>query len=116
MNTMENQYSTDHPNNELLDLLGYGLAKFNLAFVAEFGFDTKMDFYKHIVELKIATTIYVVKNRQDHFDPFFDNGRRGWWQNMDTYQHRKIAIDTICGNMNASQFATYTKKYLTGFY
>lgn len=101
-----------HPNYELLNLLGYGLAKFGLPFIHEFGFKTKTAFYQNFVDLQIVETGSVVKNRQDLFDPFFDNGRRGWWQKGDTYLHRKIAIDTICGNMNVIQFATYIKGYI----
>jgi hypothetical protein len=67
-----------HENYELLNLIGYGLAKFDMGFVKEFKFKTKSAFYQHIVELKIAATTGTVKNRQDLFDPFFDNGRKGW--------------------------------------
>jgi hypothetical protein len=101
-----------HPNYELLNLLGYGLAKFGLPFIREFGFKTKTAFYNHFVQLKIVETGSVVKNRQDLFDAFFDNGRKGWWQKGDAYIHRKIAIDTICGNMNVTQFATYVKGFI----
>jgi hypothetical protein len=101
-----------HPNYELLNLLGYGLAKFGLPFVREFGYTTKTAFYEYFVDVRIVETGSVVKNRQDLFDPFFDNGRKGWWQKGDTYLHRKTAIDTICGNMNVTQFATYVKGYI----
>ncbi len=101
-----------HPNYELLNLLGYGLAKFNMAFVYEFGFKNKTKFYQHFVDLGIVETGSVVKNRQDLFDPFFDNDRRGWWQKGDTYIHRKHAIDEICGNMNVAQFALYVKGHI----
>jgi hypothetical protein len=67
-----------HENYELLNLIGYGLAKNGMGFVKEFKFKTKSAFYQHIVELKIAETTGTVKNRQDLFDPFFDNGRKGW--------------------------------------
>lgn len=101
-----------HPNNELLELLGYGLAKFNRELIKEFGYQSKTEFYQYFVNLHIVDTIYVIKNRQDHFDPFFDNGRRGWWQNYDYYKHRKDAIDTVFGNMNVTQFATYIRGYI----
>lgn len=57
-----------HENYELLNLIGYGLAKFNMDFVKKFGFKTKTALYQHIVELKIAETTGTVKNRQDLFD------------------------------------------------
>lgn len=109
---MKNTDFSTHPNYELLNLLGYGLAKFNMDFVREFGFKNKTQFYQHFVELGIVETGSVVKNRQDLFDPFFDNDRRGWWQKGDTYIHRKHAIDEICGNMNVTQFALYVKGHI----
>ena len=101
-----------HENYELLNLLGYGLAKFNMVFVKEFGFKTKTAFYEYIVSLNIAETTGVVKNRQDLFDPFFSNGRKGWWQKGDTYIHRKDLIDSLFGNLNVSQYARIVKIYI----
>lgn len=101
-----------HKNYELLNLLGYGLAKFNMVFVREFDFKTKTAFYEHIVSLKIAETTNVVKNRQDLFDPFFNNGRKGWWQRGDAYIHRKHLIDSLFGNLDASQYAEIVKIYI----
>lgn len=34
-----------HENYEILNMIGYGLAKFGLDFVKEFGFSTKTAFY-----------------------------------------------------------------------
>jgi hypothetical protein len=98
-----------HENYELLNLLGYGLAKFNMDFVREFGFKTKTAFYEYIVLLKVADTTGVVKNRQDLFDPFFDSGRKGWWQKGEAYIHRKILIDSLFGDLNPSQYAGMVK-------
>lgn len=103
-----------HKNYELLNLLGYGLAKFNMDFVKEFGFKTKTAFYDWIVSLKIAETTGVVKNRQDLFDPFFDSGRKGWWQKGDAYIHRKILIDSLFGDLSSSQYAGMVKIYIQG--
>src|SRR5687768_9901486 len=103
-----------HENYELLNLIGYGLAKFGMDFVKEFGFKTKTAFYQHIVELRIAETIGTVKNRQDLFDPFFDSGRKGWWQKGNAYIHRKILIDTLFGNLDVMQFAGMVKVYIEG--
>jgi hypothetical protein len=74
-----------HKNYEILNLIGYGLAKFDLQFVKEFGFKTKSAFYEYIVSFGIADTVGTVKNRQDLFDPFFDNQRKGWWQKGNAY-------------------------------
>lgn len=101
-----------HENYELLNLIGYGLAKFDMNFVREFGLKTKTAFYQNIVELKIAETTGVVKNRQDLFDPFFDSGRKGWWQKGNTYIHRKILIDSLFGDLNVSQYTGMVKIYI----
>lgn len=101
-----------HENYELLNLIGYGLAKFNKNFVTRFGFETKTSFYEYIVKLGIAETIGTVKNRQDLFDPFFDNDRRGWWQKGDVYIHRKVLIDSLYGTLNLQQYAETVKLYI----
>lgn len=101
-----------HENYELLNLIGYGLAKFDTDFVKGFGFKNKIAFYKYIVELNIAETINTVKNRQDLFDPFFHNGRKGWWQKGNTYIHRKILIDNLFGSLNVIQFVGMVKIYI----
>lgn len=101
-----------HENYEVLNLIGYGLAKFDKDFVELFGFSTKTAFYEFVVQHGIAETIGTVKNRQDLFDPFFDNRRRGWWQKGDTYIHRKIFIDSLFGSLDASAYANIVKLYL----
>lgn len=101
-----------HENYEILNLIGYGLAKFDKDFVREFGFKTKTAFFQHIVDLKIAETIGIVKNRQDLFDPFFDNPRRGWWQKGNAYIHRKILIDSLFGNYGVKQFVAMVQLYI----
>ena len=37
-----------HENYEILNLIGYGLAKFDMDFVKQFGCKTKTDFYEEI--------------------------------------------------------------------
>jgi hypothetical protein len=101
-----------HENYEILNLIGYGLAKFDKDFVREFGFKTKTAFFQHMVDLKIAETIGTVKNRQDLFDPFFDNPRRGWWQKGNIYIHRKILIDSLFGNYGVKQFVAMVHLYI----
>lgn len=101
-----------HKNYEILNLIGYGLAKFDTAFIERFGFKTKNDFYNYFVENNIAETIGTVKNRQDLFDPFFDNKRKGWWQKGDVYIHRKVFIDSLFGSLNAVAYADTVKLYL----
>jgi hypothetical protein len=102
-----------HKNYEILNLIGYGLSKFNNAFVHEFGFATKTTFYKYCVDNAIADTVGTVKNRMDLFDPFFpNNGRKGWWQKGEAYIHRKILIDSLFGNENVKTYADIVKLYL----
>ena len=62
-----------HKNYEILNLIGYGLSKFDNAFIFQFGFSTKTDFYNYCVSINLADTGSVIKNRMDLFDPFFPN-------------------------------------------
>lgn len=105
-----------HKNYEILNLIGYGLAKFDISFIECFGFKKKTDFYKYLVEKGIAETIGTIKNRQDLFDPFFSNGRKGWWQKGDTYIHRKIFIDSLFGSLNSSAYANIVQLYLKDYF
>lgn len=102
-----------HKNYEILNLIGYGLSKFNNDFIKEFGFTTKISFYEYFVKNNIAETSGVVKNRMDLFDHFFpDNGRKGWWQKGDIYIHRKLLIDSLFGNENVRGYADIVKLFL----
>ncbi len=105
-----------HENYEILNLIGYGLAKFNIEFILPFGFSKKMAFYNYIVEIGLAETVGTVKNRQDLFDPFFDNGRRGWHQKGDAYIHRKLSIDNFFGSLDATDYADIVKMYIRNNY
>jgi hypothetical protein len=102
-----------HKNYEILNLLGYGLSKFDNNFIKEFGFNTKTNFFNYFVEIGIVETGSVVKNRMDLFDPFFpENGRKGWWQKGEAYIHRKYLIDSLFGNENVKGYANIVKLYL----
>lgn len=101
-----------HQNYEILNLIGYGLAKFDRHFVTAFGFRTKQAFYDYCVQKRIAETVGVLKNRQDLFDPFFDNARKGWWQKGNTYIHRKTTIDSLFGYLDAEAYANIVRLYL----
>lgn len=109
---MENKGSK-HENYEILNLIGYGLSKFDNAFIEEFGFKTKSSFYDYFVCIGIVETGSVVKNRMDLFDPFFpSNNRKGWWQKGDAYIHRKHLIDNLFGNENVKGFSDIVKLFL----
>lgn len=107
------QKNNKHENYEILNLLGYGLSKFDNLFIEQFGFTTKNNFYKYFVEIGIAETASVVKNRMDLFDPFFSNNdRKGWWQKGNTYIHRKHLIDSLFGTENVKGYSNIVKLYL----
>ena len=55
--------------SEVMNLIGYGMAKFDYAFIHEFGFTTKTAFGQYFVDLGLANTWKAVSNRQDSFDP-----------------------------------------------
>ena len=100
-------------NYELLNLIGYGLSKFDNNFIKEFGFNTKTNFFNYFVEIGIVETGSVIKNRMDLFDPFFpENGRKGWWQKGEAYIHRKYLIDSLFGTENVKGYADIVKLYL----
>lgn len=102
-----------HANYEILNLIGYGLSKFNDEFIKAFGFNTKTAFYEYCVAIGISDTVGTVKNRMDLFDHFFpDNGRKGWWQKGDAYIHRKLLIDSLFGNETVKEYSNIVKLYL----
>lgn len=104
--------SIKHKNYEILNLIGYGLAKFDSEFINCFGFKSKTEFYKYIVQIGVAETTGTVKNRQDLFDPFFENSRKGWWQKGDAYLHRKVLIDNLFGTLNQVDFCNIVKLFI----
>lgn len=107
------QKGSKHENYEILNLIGYGLSKFNDDFINEFGFKTKTAFYEYCVNIGVAETVGTAKNRMDLFDHFFpNNGRKGWWQKGDAYIHRKYLIDSLFGNENVKDYANIVKLYL----
>ena len=97
--------------SDILNLIGYGLAKFDLAFAREFGCQSKSAFYRYVVQIGLANTEKAVSNRQDGFDPYFDNGRRGWYQ-RNQREHIKLFIDSLFGNEDAIGFANIVKMFL----
>ena len=99
-----------HKYYDTLNLIGYGLSKFDKLFVNTFGFSTKSAFYKYIVEIGIAETIGVVKNRQDLFDGMTEHGKRkGWWQKGAVYKHRRDYIDSLFGMLNTDEYVEIVK-------
>jgi len=97
--------------SEILNLVGYGLAKFDYAFVKEFGCKTKTALGQLFVDLGMADTWKAISNRQDSFDPYFDNGRRGWYQ-RNQREHIKLFIDSLFGKEDAHGLANIVKLYI----
>jgi hypothetical protein len=99
-----------HEYYELLNLIGYGLSKFNYDFVKIYGFNTKSEFYNYIVKIGVAETTGTVKNRQDLFDGMVPGGdRKGWWQKGPVYKHRKDYIDSLFGNLDCKEYVDIVK-------
>lgn len=106
-----------HENYELMNLLGYGLAKFDSDFFKEFGVKTKTAFYDIFVKNNLAKTRDTIKNKMDLFAPFFpQNPRKGWWQKGETYIHRKKLIDSMFGDESAKNYAEIVKLFLKQHY
>jgi hypothetical protein len=104
------QIGNKHEHYELLNLIGYGLSKYNYDFVKAYGFDTKTNFYNYFVKIGIAETVGTVKNRQDLFDGMIPNGeRKGWWQKGPVYKHRKDYIDSLFGSLKCNEYADIVK-------
>lgn len=104
---------TKHKNYEILNLIGYGLARYNMDFVSQFGFTTKTAFYKYLIGLGVGETESTFKMRQDLLDPFFENGRVGFASRGDTYKHRKEFIELLFGkDIDVKSFSDIVKLYL----
>lgn len=98
--------------SDILNLIGYGMSKFGFAFMGEFGFSkNKSAFCRYLCELGLAKSEKAVFNRQDTFDPYFDNGRKGWYQ-RNQREHIKLYIDSLFGNEDAVGFANLVKQVI----
>lgn len=101
--------------SEIMNLIGYGLAKFDVTYANEFGCKSKSEFCRYIMQLGLARTERAVLNRQDSFDPYFDNGRRGWFQ-RNQREHIKLFIDSLYGDEDVHAFANTTKLCIQSFF
>lgn len=105
---------------DLLNLIGYGLARFdtpyNTPFVRALGFKTNNALYDHLVSLQIAPSPGSIKNYRDILDPFFpDNGRAGWWQSGNTYQHRKVIVERTYDDLDPQRLAALVMRQIPNF-
>jgi hypothetical protein len=113
---MKKPSGTRHTNYEILNLIGYGLAKFEGDLIAALGFKTKSDFFSQLIQRGVAETRGTLKNRQDLFNPLVRNAKIGWWQNEDRYLHRKILLDSLFGELDAVRYSDVVQNYLQTYF
>ncbi len=105
-----------HENYEILNLVGYGLAKFELGLVVALGFKTKSDLFKSLIARRVAETRGTLKNRQDLFNPLVRGTKIGWWQDGDRYLHRKTLLDSLFGDLEVQGYAAMLENYLQTYF
>jgi len=105
-----------HANYEILNLIGYGLAKFEGDLVSALGFKTKSALFNQLILRGVAKTIGTLKNRQDLFNPLVRQTKVGWWQNGDRYLHRKILLDSLFGELDAVNYGLLVENYLQTYF
>jgi hypothetical protein len=105
-----------HENYEVLNLIGYGLAKFEGELLIVLGFKTKAAFFKSLIARGVAETRGTLKNRQDLFNPLVKKAKVGWWQNGDRYLHRKVLLDSLFGELDAAGYAAMLENYLQTYF
>ena len=101
-----------HNNYEILNLIGYGLAKYEMDLMQSLGFATKAELFRSMISRGVATTTDTLKNRQDLFNPLVRKAKVGWWQNQDKYLHRKLLLDSLFGELDAGEYAALLRNYL----
>ena len=109
---MDSEPGQRHPNYVVLNLVGYGLARFEDDLIAALGFASKAQLYRDLIARGVAKTRGTLKNRQDLFNPLVRGGRIGWWQNGDRYLHRKTQLDSLFGQFSFAEYASMLLKYL----
>lgn len=109
---MDSESGQRHPNYVGLNIVGYGLARFENDLIAALGFDSKAALYRDLIARGLAKTRGTLKNRQDLFNPLVRGGRIGWWQNGDRYLHRKTQLDGLFGRLAVAEYAMMLNNYL----
>ncbi|MBI2817666.1 MAG: DUF3883 domain-containing protein [Acidobacteria bacterium] len=113
---MNKPSGTRHKNYEILNLIGYGLAKFEGDLIAALGFKTKSALFNHLIVRGVAETRGTLKNRQDLFNPLVRKAKVGWWQSGDRYLHRKILLDSLFGELDAVRYSAVVENYLQTYF
>lgn len=90
----------------------YYLSRVNKKALQELGYKSFNDAFKDIAE-KLEQKPSTIKNMRDEFDPYFDNGRRGWYQ-RELRASRKDIFE-INKNLTDDELTEKVKKMLTVF-
>jgi len=92
-----------HENHEILNLIGYGLAKFDLNFVRAFGFTTKTAFYKSMISKGIANSMERSRIDRIYLIPFLTiNVKAGGKKEMLIFIERLLLTHYLRIRMRAS--------------
>jgi predicted HNH restriction endonuclease len=73
-------------------LIGFYLSKFSSVAYDKLGYKTMKATYE-AASLAVGETPNNIKNMRDEFDPYYDNGRVGWYQNKKLSKTRQTVKD-----------------------
>ena len=76
-------------------IISYYLSRCNYKAIESLGYKSFTEAFRGIAEL-IGENPNNIKNMRDEFDPYFDNGRRGWYQ-RDLRGSRQEVFDELAG-------------------
>ena len=82
-------YQKDKTRDSLI--IAYALSRLNTTAVGVLGYKTFSEAFKSLGEL-LEQKPTTIKNMRDEFDPYFDNGRAGWYQ-RELSQSRRVIFD-----------------------
>ena len=94
----QNPYSKDKTRDSLV--VAYYLSRFNREALTSLGYHTFSEAFKSLGNL-LGQKSTTIKNMRDEFDPYFDNGRAGWYQKELTTSRRQVFEEFK--NMNRSE-------------
>ena len=101
-------------HSDALELIAYGLAKFAGKEPRKNVFANKIAknrnaFFQMLVDKGIATSKSAVSTRQDNFDPFFDNSKKGFLRDdiVKRYSVIKARIDAVVGTLKVDEYVDF---------
>ena len=92
--------------------VAYYLSRVNKKALQELGYRSFNDAFKDLAE-KLDQKPATIKNMRDEFDPYFDNGRRGWYQ-RELRASRKDIFE-INKDLTDEELTIKVKNMLTGY-